>query len=484
VIQDEPLQTNTVIGKYRLVGELGVGGMARVLLGFAESSQGFRKLVVIKVLRAHVAEDSEFLEMFLGEARIAARLNHPNVVQTFDAGTDNGRHYLAMEYVEGVSLSSLMNKVGWDGIPFPIYVSILVQVLQGLDHAHDLKDFDGAPLSIVHRDVSPQNVMVGFDGHVRVVDFGIAKAATNTIETETGIIKGKLPYMAPEQARGRRVDRRADIYAVGVMLWERLAGRRRFPGQKADEIFANVLTTPVPESPNAVEHGLPARAEEIAYKALTAEPEDRYPTCAPFIADLELLLAAMEKKPSAKETGALVSTAFAEKRQAINTAVEEALHRLDATTSPQPLVEITLTPTSQPRAIEESKSIPVTIDDDDDVDALATTVDPKTKKRRWWVGLAAVAALPLVAWALLPGTRTVEANDTKPVVAPQAPAASVSVDVTPSITEKTVEKDPPPLATTKATALTNVRRTPTVKPTARASATATPVTTGLIREYP
>ena len=208
---------------YRLIAELGHGGMADVFLAAATgpAGSGFTKLAVVKKLRSHLAEDPEFVALLIEEARITARLNHPNVVQLFDAGDENGQFFLAMEFLEGQPLHRIERRIARDEVEVPrhVYYAVMSEVLAGLHHAHELSDYDGSPLSITHRDVTPHNVFVTYDGVVKVVDFGLAKASGRIHESDGGIRKGKVRYMSPEQAAGEAVDRRTDIFAAGMMLW-------------------------------------------------------------------------------------------------------------------------------------------------------------------------------------------------------------------------------------------------------------------------
>ena len=217
----------STFGRYRLIAELGRGGMATVFLAVTEGAMGinFNKLVVLKRLREHVADDPEFVTMLMDEARIAARLNHPNVVQTLEVDKAEGEPFLAMEYLDGQPLHRILSR---DRATFPLamFLAVLADVLSGLHHAHELADFDGTPLNIVHRDVTPHNVFVTYNGQVKVVDFGIAKAEGRASETKHGVVKGKVSYMAPEQARSGMLDRRTDVFAVGVMLFEACTRRR------------------------------------------------------------------------------------------------------------------------------------------------------------------------------------------------------------------------------------------------------------------
>ncbi|MDB4940788.1 MAG: serine/threonine protein kinase, partial [Labilithrix sp.] len=218
----------TAFGKYQLFASLGRGGMADVFLAVARGQMGFNKLAVVKRLRQALAEEAAFRTMFLDEARLAARLSHPNIVHTYEVGEQDGVYFIAMEYLEGQSLNKVMKEAlrRKDGLEPEVSARIIADALGGLGYAHGLADYDGRPLGIIHRDVSPHNIFVTYDGHTKLVDFGIAKAALSSTETEVGVLKGKVAYMSPEQAMGGRIDQRADIFAMGIVLWELLARQR------------------------------------------------------------------------------------------------------------------------------------------------------------------------------------------------------------------------------------------------------------------
>ena len=218
-----------MFGKFRLLASLGSGGMGEVFLAMTRGGLGVRKLNVIKRLR-HFAEDDQrehAQQMFLNEARVATLLNHPNVVQTYDVGIEDGRMYLVMEYLEGQSLHALYKHQsgGERRVDDRIILKMISDTLFGLHYAHELCDYDGKPLNIVHRDLSPHNIIITYEGVAKIVDFGIAKTSVST-KTELGVIKGKFAYMAPEQAGDGPVDRRADVFVMGIGLWELLSGQR------------------------------------------------------------------------------------------------------------------------------------------------------------------------------------------------------------------------------------------------------------------
>jgi serine/threonine protein kinase len=277
------------LDRFELIAELATGGMATVYLGRASGAGGFQRFVVIKRLHRHLAREPEFVQMFLDEARLAARLHHPNVVPVLEIGESDGGHYLVMAYVEGGTLARIVEPRGAvrRAVPTPIAGRIMVDLLTGLHAAHDLVDDVGRPLRIVHRDVSPQNVLVGVDGISRLTDFGVARAASKLSTTQSGQLKGKLAYMAPEQARSAGdIDRRADIFAAGVVFWETLTGERLFRGDEESDTFSKVLKKPIPPLGTALP-GLPAPFERVLARALARDREERYPTADAFADEIE-----------------------------------------------------------------------------------------------------------------------------------------------------------------------------------------------------
>src|SRR3954465_14450059 len=225
------------VGRYRLLGELARGGVGIVYVAAAQGPAGFSKLVALKELRPDLVEDGEFLTMFLEEARMAARLNHPNIVQTNDVDACDGRHFIAMEYLEGRSLYHVLKRFApRGGFPERMALSVLRDALAALDYAHELAGFDGQPLGFVHRDISPHNIFLTYEGHTKVIDFGIAKARDSSLETKAGVLKGRANYRAPEQLT-RRADRRSDIFSIGAILYEVLSGRRMWQGMSEVEIL-------------------------------------------------------------------------------------------------------------------------------------------------------------------------------------------------------------------------------------------------------
>ena len=334
----EPLDTD-LAGRYRFIGEIGRGGMANVYLTATRGAVGnFQKLVVIKLLRADLAEEQEFRQMFLAEARLAARLNHPHVVQTYDVGEDDGRYYLAMEYVEGQSLESIRRSPHASRLFTPrMHLQVLVHALSGLHYAHELADYDGTPLNVVHRDVTPSNLLIGYDGRVKLVDFGVAKALDSGTQTRAGVVKGKTGYMAPESfTDSGHVDRRADVFSVGVLLWETLVGRRMWKHLSASDRMQRAIAGDVEPLRQLVPE-VPPRLEQICLKALKPNPADRYATAADLQAELEAYLDHHPPRVSDREIGTAVAEMFAIERERIRSVVE---HQLKNETEVQALPDL------------------------------------------------------------------------------------------------------------------------------------------------
>jgi serine/threonine-protein kinase len=330
----------SILDKYRLIAELGHGGMAEVFLAVVSGPAGFNKLVVVKQIRAELADDPEFLNMFLDEARLAARLSHPNVVQTNEVGHVGNRYFIAMEYLDGQPLNRVLQRFKRDNtaLPLAMHIRILIDVLAGLHHAHELADYDGTPLEVVHRDVSPHNVFVTYDGQIKVVDFGIAKAMNSSSETRAGVIKGKVAYMSPEQARGDRVDRRSDVFAVGVMLWEAMTGQRLWKGLTDVAMLHRIIKGEIP-SPCTIKADISERMEAVCMKALIPNREERYASAADFQNALEDLLTEMGERVSVRDIGKLVSKTFDQDRVRIKSVIEAQIKKGPSQTMSLPSID-------------------------------------------------------------------------------------------------------------------------------------------------
>ena len=268
------------VGRYQIAGELGQGGMGAIYLGRSAGIGGFERLVAIKMIHRHLSKQQQFMDMFLDEARIAALIRHPNVVSVFEVGEHDERYFIAMDYVSGEPLSILLDRTwGRDvSLPADMMAHVVSVTCEGLHAAHELEDpATGSPLNVVHRDVCPQNIMIGYDGIVRLMDFGVAKAAGQLAMTQPGTQKGKVPYMSPEQIRGRGIDRRSDVFALGIVLWESTVGHRLFKDESHLRSAARVLSGKVPK-PSSIRSDYPAALEKIIMKALAPKPKHRFQT--------------------------------------------------------------------------------------------------------------------------------------------------------------------------------------------------------------
>ncbi|ABF89972.1 serine/threonine protein kinase Pkn6 [Myxococcus xanthus DK 1622] len=275
------------IGKYQLVRKLASGGMAEVFLAKAAGPRGFEKTLVLKRILPHLAEDAAFVEMFLGEARLAAQLEHPNIVQIFDFGEAEGSFFLAMEFIDGPNLRKLVKRAAEEALPPAFCAKVVAAAAEGLAYAHEFRDVEtGEPLGLIHRDVSPDNILVSRQGAVKVVDFGIAKVAGQGHRTLTGVVKGKVAYMPPEQLQAKAMDRRVDVYALGVVLYELLTGKRPFDATTDVSVMQAILFESfIPVS--ARRPDVPVALQQVLDKALAKDRERRYADCRALQDDLE-----------------------------------------------------------------------------------------------------------------------------------------------------------------------------------------------------
>lgn len=301
-------------GKYRILAEVGQGGTADVWVAVARGPSGFNKLVVLKSMKVHRCHEPELVRMFMNEARLAARLNHPNIVQTNEVFEFRGIPVIVMEYLDGQSFANVLARCrDTKQFPLPMQLRVISEALGGLHAAHELEDFDGTPLHVVHRDVSPHNIFITFAGQTKVLDFGIAKLAGTGDVTETGVIKGKLHYMPPEQITAEGVDRRADIYAMGVVLWEVAARRRMWKGLNEAVVMNRILNGETPDL-HEVDATIPADLRGIVGRAMALAPDDRYQTAAEFQADLDDYICATNQTVRNRDLGEALQEAFEDVR--------------------------------------------------------------------------------------------------------------------------------------------------------------------------
>jgi serine/threonine protein kinase len=440
-----PTRVSEMIGqkldRFELIAELASGGMGTVYLARLGGAGGFQRLYAIKVLHEHLAKHGEFIEMFLDEARLAASIHHPNVVSIVEIGASDAGHYLVMDYVEGDTAAQLFLGAAQDKrrIPVRVILRIVLDVLAGLHAAHERQDDEGHPLEIVHRDVSPHNILVGVDGASRITDFGIARAATRLAITRSGQLKGKLAYMAPEQARSETVDRRADVFAMGICLWEMLTGERLFKADGEGETLNRVLYEPIP-TPRGTDPDIPPEIDDVCMKALTRDPDSRYLTAAEFADALERAARALDLLGSHREVAACVNDILGddvkERRAELRAWLGDSERRSNATPTADSSGELA----SHPGAMV-SVYVPPLLDS-----GLLPPVDRKARKSGGGrvVGVAiGVLVVATLGFAFL--RRPHDAASGSSVSSGSSPAASVTVAREPE-TAPAADPAPAPLA--------------------------------------
>jgi serine/threonine protein kinase len=394
-----------IIGRYALYDEIASGGMASVHIGRLLGPVGFSRTVAIKRMHANLAKDPEFVSMFLDEARLAARVRHPNVIGTLDVVALSGELFLVMEYVLGESLFRLM-KTARDSakpIPLPIVSAILVGVLDGLHAAHEATNEREEPLSIVHRDVSPHNIIVGAnDGLARVLDFGIAKAADRTHSTRDGQIKGKLSYMAPEQLSSGVVDRTSDVYSAAVVLWEAITGSRLFPGESELKSMVMKVLSTEPESPSRYVPGLSPELEALVMRGLKKSPEERIQTAREMARRLQKIVPAAPASDVAEWVQSMAGNVIGERARRV--AIIEQM-------TPTNVTRPSLPPVSSP--LPRAPSDPPTV----------TALSPR---RRPFLALAAAVLLAIIATVVITTASRSSASRRLASVAPSLESASVT----------------------------------------------------------
>jgi serine/threonine protein kinase len=319
--------------RYRVIDRLESGGMAEVFRAESSGLEGFRKQVAIKRVLPHHGQDAQFISMFLDEARLSAQLSHSNCVQVFDIGVRDDAYFIVMEFVDGANLRSIASSMQNKGRTFPIPEAAYIahEICKGLSYAHELADRNGVPLQLVHRDVSPPNVLVTKHGEVKIVDFGLAKATSQLEPSQPGVIKGKFAYLSPEAALGEEVDSRTDIFAVGIILWELLASRRLFTGENEAQIVHKVQTANVPPI-SQINRSVPPELEAIVHRALARDRRDRYATARELGQDLSRFMFRFGQPVSGYDIATIVQATMRERENArlaqgsfIQKLIDEAL---------------------------------------------------------------------------------------------------------------------------------------------------------------
>ncbi len=386
-------------GKYVLLERINVGGMAEVFKAKSFGVEGFEKMLAIKRILPNIAEDEEFITMFIDEAKIAVQLNHANIAQIYDLGKIDDSFFIALEYISGKDLRTIWDRHKKRGLllPIPMSVYIMSRVCEGLDYAHRKKDAGGRDLNIVHRDVSPQNCLISYEGEVKVIDFGIAKAANKASKTQAGILKGKFGYMSPEQVRGLPLDRRSDIFSTGIILYELLTGERLFVGESDFSTLEKVRNVEI-LPPSTYNRKIPDSLEKIVLKALSKDPDDRYQSAYDLQEELQRFLILNKTNFARKDLANYMKRAFkadierALKRQAAyqNAAPEDAVESTASgqtapgmppktASPPKPVANARPAPVKPPPAAAKPPPEVFVGDDDDEDDDIETVVfDPRS----------------------------------------------------------------------------------------------------------
>lgn len=329
----EDVKPGDTLGRYELLVPVAQGGMAAVWAARQHGSRGFQRIVAIKTILPALVDDAMFEQMFLDEASLASRIRHPNVAQILDLGEENDVLYLVMEWVDGEALSVLIRTVGkltGKPIPIPIASRIIMQAAAGLHSAHELRDDDGQLVELVHRDVSPQNILLTYDGIVKVVDFGVAKAVGRTaVETAAGQLKGKVPFMSPEQARGGRIDRRTDVFALGAIYYQLVTGVHPFRGDNDLVTLNNIISRP-PFRPRLNDPTFPVEIEEVLMTALAKDVASRYASMADFEAAIGAAIGKMGLVANDKVVAEFMHGVMGDRAKKRRDALKEAMKAADA----------------------------------------------------------------------------------------------------------------------------------------------------------
>ncbi|UJR84586.1 serine/threonine-protein kinase [Sandaracinus amylolyticus] len=426
----DPLEGRT-LGRYRLVQRLAQGGMATVYLARQEGPGGFERPVAIKVVHAHLAREPRFATMFLDEARLTGRLHHPNVCAVVDFGEDGTQLYLAMEYLHGETFASVIRRGARAGgmLPPAIVARILADAARGLHAAHELRDAEGHPLEIVHRDVSPQNLIVLYDGHTKLTDFGIARARGRLTDTTTGELKGKISFMSPEQLQSAPIDRRTDVWALGVVAWEALCGRRLFRADSEGATALNVIASEIAR-PSSIAPDVPEALDAIVLRALERDVSRRTATAAQLADELEEYLYARGRPLGAPEIASWMEAHFEDRIRKRAGALQgrRSTMPLDRLSS-ESLEEAKTTPHDAPPVIE------ATLAQD------ASEVRPTGFVTTWWRRSRWRVALALIAIGALMGVSI--ALILPPRESP-APARALAAEPRPTSVPPPMPSAPPP----------------------------------------
>jgi serine/threonine-protein kinase len=425
----EPATNLRVIGRYALFDEIASGGMASVHVGRLLGPAGFSRTVAIKRLHPQFARDPEFLTMFMDEARLAARIRHPNVVPTLDVVSAQGEIFLVMEYFHGESFAKLLvlAKAAGGAPPIAVSCAIVAAALHGLHAAHEAKDEAGEPLGIVHRDVSPQNILVGADGIARVLDFGIAKAQGRAQVTREGQVRGKMAYVAPEQFLVGKADRKADVYAASVVLWEALTGQRLFLGETEAQTVARVLNDAV-AAPSSIAPAVSPALDQLVLRGLSRKPEERFDTARDMARALEAVAPPSTPAQVAEWVEGVLGAALAE-RASVVSRIEQLKELPQSGSSSRP--PRVLASADEPTAVEYMSGLNSSPGNEEPTGTTEAFANVTRKRKRDAALLLVTIGLLLVVLVLL----LRRSPEPAPVEERQEPSAPVPTAPAPSVTE-------------------------------------------------
>jgi serine/threonine-protein kinase len=473
-----PLAAGRRLGRYEVLAKLAAGGMAVVYVARAQGAAGFERLVALKVLHANLAHEEEFIRMFLDEARLAARIRHPNVVPTTDiSDTAEAGYFLVMDYIEGDHLGALLSGAhkANERIPVNVVLRIVVDALGGLGAAHDLTE-QGRPLNLVHRDVSPHNIMVGKDGVSRLTDFGVAKAEDRLTHTRDGQVKGKLAYMAPEQAAYGNADRRSDLFSMGIILWECVTGRRLFRGGNTAQTLHKLLNDEVP--PVSSVHAELAPLDPVLKRALQRDPALRFQSADEFAQAIEAVAPAFRGLASFRDVTKAVTSYAATRLRRDKKLIDDAMQSIrrreaggvgaDADALSEPSVPSAPEPSDPSSSLSVSKASgvfsyatspggrpkvaggpplapppPVGASLSDAADEFASGLRPKWAQRFLWIAGGCLTAAAVWYFGMRGGSRPVEVIEVGPTAPPAAATPSAQptppAEIAPTAAEAVAE---------------------------------------------
>jgi serine/threonine protein kinase len=415
--------------KYLLVGEIARGGMGEVFLAIQQGLEGFSKVVVVKRVVSHLTKSADFTRMFIDEARLAARLEHPNIVKTYEFGDHEGQYYTVMEFLAGEDLRKAFHRLNLTPhrrLALALTVHIVAQICNGLHFAHELTDHDGVPLNLVHRDVNPANVIVTYTGEVKVIDFGVAKVNTAEKKTLAGVIKGKIAYMSPEHILSRDPDRRSDVFSTGIILWELLMGRPLFARDCDAATMYAVLNDPIPR-PSSERPEIPPQLDAIVARSLARSPDDRFGTADEMRAALDALAASLPKCDG-RSIGRMMEKLFGTTRAEAKRSIAQArslAHNISLVMKAHPVLPSAASPTVVlPGTSSPSGALPTA--------SLPVGGPPAGRQElRWWAATSALASVLGVVALVAFGPWSGAHPALPPLVSPAPPAASLERAVDP-----------------------------------------------------